>query len=104
MKVFKFIVKNWFILLISYFLFVFVDSSIEDFKVEKYGVETNAVVQYYDKMSHAKIGTITYSVGFYRVDNKSYMCVKEGVIPINSTFKVKFYPKNPKIYRVVEEQ
>ena len=35
MKVFKFIVKNWFILLISYFLFVFVDSSIEDFKVEK---------------------------------------------------------------------
>jgi hypothetical protein len=73
-------------------------------KVEKHGIVTNAVVRYYDKMSDAKHGTYTISVGFYRVNNKSYMFNYEGIIPIDSTVKIKYYPEDPKIYRVVEEQ
>lgn len=104
MKALKFIKNYWLILLVfSYLFFNFIKLFIEDKKVEKHGIITNAVVRYYEKISDAKRGTYTISVGFYRVKNKPYRCNYEGIIPIDSTFKVKYYPNNPEIARIVDE-
>ena len=47
--------------------------------------------------------TKTLSRGYYYVDNKRYKCYSVGVIPIGSTFKIKYNPRDPEEWRFVEE-
>ncbi len=76
---------------------------IEDMLVEKYGVVTGAVVLYHKNL-YDRDGKETVSVGFYKVNYRRLRIYYHKVIPIDSTFKVKYYPKKPKIARIYEEE
>ena len=103
-KVFESIKSNWkIILFIGIIVYVVSKGCIEDNYIEKNGIAVTVVVKFYDRLLFNKSGMKTVSGGYYYVDNKRYKCHSVAVIPKGSTFQIKYNPKDPEEWRLVEE-
>lgn len=101
----KFLKRNWSWIVIIVFLAIL---SLKNYKdnidLENSGLIVSVTVEYYSRESLRRGGaTKTLSRGYYYVDNKRYKCYSVGVIPIGSTFKIKYNPRDPEEWRFVEE-
>ena len=94
---------NWFFFIFAgWFLYMTIEVFVEDFIVERSGITVSVKVEYYDRVRVNK-GSKTVSRGFYYINYKQYSCFSWEILPIGSTFKIKYNPKNPEVYRRVEE-
>ena len=75
----------------------------EDIIVERSGITVSVKVEYYDKVLVNKSGMQRVSRGYYYVNYRRYSCFSWKILPIGSTFQIKYNPKNPEVYRRIEE-
>ncbi len=101
----KFLKRNWFWIVVIGLLAVLTLKNYKDnIDLESSGVTVSIRVEFYSREAlHRGGATKTLSRGYYYVDNKRYKCHSVGVIPKGSTFKIKYNPKNPEDWRLVEE-
>lgn len=95
----EYLKKNWFwLIVIGCFTFSFIRVCINDEIIEKNGKVVTVNVEFY---KHTRNDIM--SGGFFYVDNKRYKCFYKNKVPLGSTFKIKYNPKNPAVWRCVEE-
>lgn len=99
----KFLNRNWFwIIIIGFIAFFNLRLCKDDMSIEKNGVIVSVTVEYYDRKSfNRKMKTV--SGGYYCVNNKRYKCFYKYEIPKGSTFKIKYNPRNPEVWRFIDE-
>ncbi len=99
-----FLKHNWFFVIFAgTFAFMGLKICVEDIIIERNGITVSVKVEYYDKIRFSKGGRQTVSRGFYYVNYRKHSCFSREILPIGSTFKIKYNPNNPEVYRRVEE-
>ena len=99
----EYLKKEWFwIILFGGFAFFTLKNCQNDTIIERNGVMVTVTVEHYDRKPFSRAGEIM-SVGYYYVENKRYRCSCRYKIPKGSTFKIKYNPKNPEVWRCIEE-
>jgi|GEM_PF-1819482 len=101
----KFLKRNWsWIVIIVFLAIISLKNYKDNIDLENSGVTVSVRVEFYSREAlHRGGATKTLSRGYYYVDNKRYKCHSVAVIPKGSTFKIKYNPKNPEDWRLVEE-
>ncbi len=95
----EFLKGNWFwVILIGFIVYFFISISIDDKIIEKNGKIATITVEYYKHNRNSKVAG-----GYFYVKNKRYEYHYRYNLPLGSTFKIKYNPDAPEMYRQIDE-
>ena len=86
------------------FIFVYIPTSL--LVINKFGIETEVTVSFSGKKRMGIGGSSSYrnvSFGYYSVSGKKYKAYALDVLPVGSTFKIKYNPIWPSRYNNIKE-